>query len=131
MNSILYPSIIFNSIKIWAKNIKRDVVTVYVAAHNPQTPIFIRVFALLIAGYALSPIDLIPDFIPILGYLDDVLIVPFGIWMIIKLLPQDILITSRKKAEEILVKPRSRIAAGVIVVIWIFMITALLIWILF
>ena len=62
-------------IKEWVQRIKRDVMTVYFAARNPQTPLMIRLLALAVAGYALSPIDLIPDFIPVLGYLDDLLIV--------------------------------------------------------
>ena len=105
--------------KDWARRIKRDVVTVYFAARNPSTPIAIRLFAVLIAGYALSPIDLIPDFIPVIGYLDDLLIVPAGVLLVIRLLPPEILAMSRLQAAAVMDRPTSRIAAILIVGVWL------------
>jgi len=110
---------IFSSVKGWARDIKRDIVTVYFAARDPATPLGVRVLALAVAAYALSPIDLIPDFIPVLGYLDDLLIIPFGLWLVMRLLPPHILVSSRAKAAAVLDRPRSKFAAVVIVCIWL------------
>ncbi|MFZ3219454.1 MAG: DUF1232 domain-containing protein, partial [Rhodoferax sp.] len=88
----------FTTAKDWARRIKRDAVTVYFAARDPRTPVYLRILALAIAAYALSPIDLIPDFIPVLGYLDDVLLLPLGIWLVVRLLPEPVLQASRAKA---------------------------------
>ncbi|MBX4420846.1 DUF1232 domain-containing protein, partial [Mycobacterium tuberculosis] len=73
-------------IKQWARRIKRDVVALWIAARDPRTPTLAKVIAGFVAAYALSPIDLIPDFIPVVGYLDDLLIVPAGILLAIKLI---------------------------------------------
>ena len=75
----------------WAKSIKRDVYAVYLAARDPRTPWYAKVLGACVAGYALSPIDLVPDFIPVLGYLDDLVIVPIGIIVVIKLIPPEVL----------------------------------------
>jgi len=77
---------ILASAKGWAKRIKQDFVAVYFAAHDPRTPWPVRFLAFLVAAYALSPIDLIPDFIPVIGYLDDLLIVPLGLMWVLRLL---------------------------------------------
>ena len=106
-------------LNFWAKSLKRDVVAVYFAARDPQAPWGLRIFAGFVAAYALSPIDLIPDFIPVLGYLDDLLIVPLGLWVIIRLMPAPVLISARFKAEALLTKPHSFCAASVIVLIWL------------
>lgn len=74
-------------VKRWARRIKRDVVALWIAARDPRTPLPAKVMAAAVAAYALSPIDLIPDFIPVLGYLDDLLIVPVGIMLAVKLIP--------------------------------------------
>lgn len=103
----------------WARRIKRDAVAVYFAARHPDTPWRVRVLALVVAAYALSPIDLIPDFIPVLGYLDDLLIVPLGLAMVIRLLPPDVLAASRAQAAAVLERPRSRLMAGVFVLVWL------------
>jgi len=116
-------------IKHWAHRIKRDVFAVYFAARNEKTPRFLRWFALAIAAYALSPIDLIPDFIPILGYLDDLILVPVGVWLIIRWLPMDVLAESREQADKLVTRPSSRIAAGVILGIWMLCLAALAIFI--
>jgi len=110
---------ILEALRTWARRIKRDVVAVYFAARNPRTPMMVRLLALAVAGYALSPIDLIPDFIPVLGYLDDLLIVPAGLTLVIRLLPADILDLSRAQASEAIARPTSRWAAVFVVGIWI------------
>jgi uncharacterized membrane protein YkvA (DUF1232 family) len=105
--------------KHWARLIKRDVLVVYFAARDPAAPLLARGLALAVAAYALSPIDLIPDFIPVLGYLDDLLIVPLGLLLVIRLLPPAVLDAARVRAAAALARPRSWLAAGVVVAIWI------------
>lgn len=75
------------SIKTWARSVKRDVVALWIAAHDPRVPWYAKLAAGAVAAYALSPIDLIPDFIPVLGYLDEVIILPLGILRVVKLNP--------------------------------------------
>ena len=105
--------------KVWARRIKRDVVTVYFAARDPRAPFFARLLAMLVAAYALSPIDLIPDFVPVLGYLDDLLIVPLGLLCVLRLMPAAVLDDARLKADAVLAKPRSLWGAALIVTIWV------------
>lgn len=106
-------------LKAWARTIKRDVHAIYLAARDPRTPWFAKVLALCVAGYALSPIDLIPDFIPVIGYLDDVVIVPLGILAVVKMIPPEIMAEHRAAAALAEESPISRTAAMVIVCIWI------------
>lgn len=114
--------------KKWAKTIKRDVVAVYFAARDPRTPTVARVLAIAVAAYALSPIDLIPDFIPILGYLDDLIIVPLGLMLVIRMLPAEVLEAARLRASEAINRPRSNTAAVVIVFIWLASIAVFSLW---
>ena len=114
--------------KQWARHVKKDVVAVYFAARDSRTPLLVRCLAIVIAAYALSPIDLIPDFIPVIGYLDDLLIVPLGLLLVIRLLPPQVLIDSRHKASVVLARPRSLVAAVVFVGIWILCIGLLYVW---
>jgi uncharacterized membrane protein YkvA (DUF1232 family) len=72
-----------DKLKDWARSIKRDAHALYLAARDPRVPWYAKALALCVAGYALSPIDLIPDFIPVLGYLDDLILVPLGIWAVV------------------------------------------------
>ena len=99
--------------------IRRDVLTVYFAARDPDTPLLVRALACLVASYALSPIDLIPDFIPVFGYLDDLLIVPVGLIIVVRLLPADVLERSRAKAIAASEHPSSWTAGIIIVSIWL------------
>jgi uncharacterized membrane protein YkvA (DUF1232 family) len=92
---------------------------IYLAARDPRVPWYAKALALCVAGYALSPIDLIPDFIPVLGYLDDLIIVPLGIMAVVQLIPPEIMAEHRAAAAMAAERPMSRIAATVIVVIWI------------
>ena len=110
---------LITSIKNWAHRMKHDVVAIYFAARHPETPLVVRILALLVAAYALSPIDLIPDFIPVLGYLDDLLIVPLGIMIVIQLLPPHILESSRAKAAALLARPRIIAAAIFVIFLWL------------
>jgi uncharacterized membrane protein YkvA (DUF1232 family) len=116
---------IFHNLKRWAHRLLRDVHAVYLAAYDPRVPWYAKVLAAAVAGYALSPIDLIPDFIPVLGYADDLIIVPLGIWLAVSLIPQEVMAEYRIKADEAGQRPRSTVAAIAIVAIWIFSFVAL------
>ena len=102
----------------WARVVKRDVHAIYLAARDPRVPWYAKALALCIAGYALSPIDLIPDFVPVLGYLDDLIIVPLGILAVVKLIPPEIMAEHRAAAEAAQDCPVSRPAAWVIAIVW-------------
>ena len=106
------------ALKLWARRLRLEVVAIYFAARDPRTPRSLRWLALLVAAYALSPIDLIPDFIPVLGWLDDLILVPLGIWLIMRWLPPEVLQASRRKAEALWRKPRSLMAAVLIALLW-------------
>ena len=84
----------------WAKTLKLESRALFYAARHPDTPWYAKAMALLVAGYALSPMDLIPDFIPVLGYLDDLVLVPLGILAAVKLIPPDVMAQCRVKAAE-------------------------------
>jgi uncharacterized membrane protein YkvA (DUF1232 family) len=114
-------------LKDWALALKRDVYAVYLAARDPRVPWYAKALAVFVAGYALSPIDLIPDFIPVLGYLDDLIIVPLGIWLVISLIPADVLTEYRTIAAAADQHPISKTGAIIIIAAWIFA-AALLIW---
>ena len=109
-------------LKVWARNLKRDVIALWLAARDPRVPWYAKALSAAVAAYALSPIDLIPDFIPILGYLDDLLIVPIGIWAAIKLIPEPIMADLRAKALENH-KPTSKAGLAAVVLIWLTAIT--------
>lgn len=102
-----------------ARAIKRDVHAVWLAARDPRTPWFVKALALVAAAYAVSPIDLIPDFIPVLGYVDDIIIVPLGIMLVVKLIPPEVMNKHRRAAANATEHPVSRMAAGVFITIWI------------
>ncbi len=105
--------------KTWAKTIKRDAHALYLAAHDARVPWYAKGLAIAVAAYAFSPIDLIPDFIPVIGYLDDLIIVPLGIALVVRMIPQGIMAEHRALAEAADGPPVSRVAAAVIVAIWI------------
>ena len=111
-------------LKIWAQSLKRDVMTLWFALKNPNTPWYARVLAAVITAYALSPIDLIPDFIPILGYLDDLIIVPAGVWLLLRIVPEQVLSESRSKSEQWFIeqkrKPTSIAGLAIILSLWCF-----------
>jgi uncharacterized membrane protein YkvA (DUF1232 family) len=107
-------------IKTWARRLKREVYAIYLAAQSPRVPWYTKYLAMAVVGYALSPIDLIPDFIPVLGYVDDLIIVPLGIWLVLSLIPEDVMAEYRAKADEAATRPRSKAAAIAVIAIWIF-----------
>src|SRR5690349_3583113 len=100
-----------------ARELKRAVVAVYLAARDPRVPWYAKALALAVAAYALSPIDLIPDFIPVLGYLDDLLLLPAGIALTLRLIPPEVMSDCRARAEQLERRPRSRMAAAVIITV--------------
>jgi uncharacterized membrane protein YkvA (DUF1232 family) len=112
----------------WACLIKRDVTALWIAARDPRTPLAAKVVAVVIAAYALSPIDLIPDFVPVLGYLDDIIIVPLGIMLAVRLIPVALLEEFRGRAAELAERPASRVGLALIFTIWIAAAGSLLWW---
>ncbi len=102
----------------WAKGLKRDVVALWLAARDPRVPWYAKLLAAIVAAYALSPLDLIPDFIPILGYLDDLLIVPVGIWATVKLIPKPLMAELRLKAMEQR-EPTSKVGMAIVIILWL------------
>ena len=105
--------------KTWARAIKRDVHALYLAARDPRTPWYAKAVAIVVAAYALSPIDLIPDFIPVIGYLDDLILVPLGILIAVRLIPPEIMQQHRLAAVAAQGRPVSRVAAAFFILIWI------------
>lgn len=112
-----------NSIKRWAKRIKRDAVMLWFARRHPDTPFLAKALCFIAVAYALSPIDLIPDFIPVLGYLDDALLLPAMIWLAVRLLPAQVIETCRAQAEQWMTdqqaKPTSYVGAAAVIVVWL------------
>jgi len=104
-----------------AKQLQAETYALYLACKDPRVPWYAKVLAACVVAYAFSPIDLIPDFIPVLGYLDDLILVPLGIALVLKMIPKEILDEHRQSAQEALDqgKPRNWVAAGVIIAIWL------------
>lgn len=101
----------------WARRVKRDVVALYLASRDPRVPWYAKALAAAVAAYALSPIDLIPDAVPVLGYLDDALLLPLGILLAIRLIPPAVMAECQAKAAET-ARPVSRAAAAIIMALW-------------
>jgi uncharacterized membrane protein YkvA (DUF1232 family) len=104
-----------------ARMLKRETYAVYLACRDPRVPWYGRLLAVCVVGYAFSPIDLIPDFVPVLGYLDDLILIPLGIALLLKVIPSEVMAECREKAAISMAggKPRNWIAAAIIVLIWI------------
>ncbi|MCH9808992.1 MAG: DUF1232 domain-containing protein [Alphaproteobacteria bacterium] len=118
----------FENAKRWARKIKQNLVALYLASRDPRTPWAAKVVAVLVVAYALSPIDLIPDFIPVIGYLDDLLIVPLGMLLAIRLIPAALFAEFQQRASAHDDRPpANRTAAIVVLVIWC-LVAALAIW---
>ena len=113
--------------KQWARTVKRDVVALWIAARDSRTPTMAKIVAGAVAAYALSPVDLIPDFVPVLGYLDDLIIVPLGILIAIRLIPVPLMAEFRERAAHRAQRPVSRSGLVAIVLIWL-LLAALGIW---
>jgi uncharacterized membrane protein YkvA (DUF1232 family) len=124
---------ILDKLRAWARRIKRDGVTLWFAGRHPRTPWHAKALGLFVVAYALSPIDLIPDFIPVLGYVDDVLLLPGLIWLAIRLLPADVLAECRAQADDWMMtkgaKPRSRAGAVLVVCVWLGLTVAAWFWV--
>ena len=106
-------------LKSWARNLKRNAHAIYFAARDPRTPWYARGLAAAVAAYALSPVDLIPDFIPVIGYVDDLIIVPLGLWLVISLIPDELMAEYRTRADEASSSPNSLGGMVAIVLLWI------------
>lgn len=104
----------------WTKQLKQETYTVYLAYKDPRVPWYARLFGACVVGYVFSPVDLIPDFIPVLGYLDDLVLVPLGITLALRMVPGPVLAECREKARAAATegKPTSRVAGGVVVAVW-------------
>ncbi|PLC49613.1 hypothetical protein CR159_11825 [Pollutimonas subterranea] len=113
---------LLETLRAWAHRLKRDGVTLWFAYRHPNTPLLAKALCVIVVAYALSPIDLIPDFIPVLGYLDDVILLPMLIWPAIQLVPEQVLAECRLKAAEWMEregrKPRSQWGVVFVVVVW-------------
>src|SRR6478672_7950858 len=114
-----------------AKRLRSEVYALYLAYKDPRVPWYARVFAACVVGYAFSPIDLIPDPIPVLGYLDDLVLVPLGIALARKMIPPDVLAECREEAQSRLAegKPTNWVAAGVIIAVWVLLAVLAMAWI--
>lgn len=114
---------ILDTIRQWARRIKRDSVTLWFAYRHTDTPYAVKGLCVFVVAYALSPIDLIPDFIPVLGYVDDALLLPGLIWLAIRLLPRHVVEDSRGKADAWMAeqgkKPTSKAGAALVIAIWL------------
>ena len=107
------------SVRDIAHDIRIEAHTIWLCARDPKVPLPARLFGLIVAAYALSPVDLIPDFIPVLGLLDDAILIPVGVWLFLKMVPADVYANQRAVAEEASHRPVSRVAATVIAILWI------------
>src|SRR6266540_4194489 len=116
----------------WARLIKRDTYALYLAVRDPRTPWYAKVVAVCVVAYAFSPIDLIPDFIPVLGYLDDVIIVPLGIMLALRLIPAEVMAECRARADanRPASKPRNYAGAAMIVAVWLLLAAVCVRWVL-
>jgi uncharacterized membrane protein YkvA (DUF1232 family) len=114
---------LLGTIKAWADRIRAQLLTLWFCRSHPRTPLAAKILAALVVAYAFSPIDLVPDFIPVLGYLDDLLIVPAGIYLALRLIPEDVVAESRQRALAWLAqrqaRPRNYLAAAFIVAVWL------------
>ena len=124
-----------STIEAWkqhARRLKPELYALYLAYHDPRVPWYARAFAALVVAYAFSPIDLIPDPIPVLGYLDDLILVPLGIALALRMLPDDVLDDCRTRAQQMMAegKPRSRLGAAMILLVWLALAALVVRWLL-
>jgi len=117
------------SLKQRAKTLRRDTVAVYFASRDPRTPWYARVLAVVIAVYAFSPIDLIPDFVPVLGYLDGLILIPAGIALTLRLIPAAVMQDARLQADDSIAKPSTWWMTLLIILVWVGVL-ALVVWLL-
>ena len=122
------------AIETWKRRVrqlKAETYALYLAYRDPRVPWYARLFGALVVGYAFCPIDLIPDFVPVLGYLDDLILVPVGIWLALKLIPPAVMTECRVEAHEVMAqgRPVNRTAAVVVVIIWLLLAALALFWV--
>ena len=110
-----------DSLRNRARLLKRETLTLYLAARDPRTPWYAKLLAVIIVAYALSPVDLIPDFVPVLGYLDELVLIPAGIALVIRLVPEEVMADARSRASEVVDRAKKTAiwAAVVIVAVWL------------
>jgi len=120
----------FQKFRDKARKIRGQTYTLYLAYRHPATPWYAKVFAALVVAYAFSPIDLIPDFIPVLGYLDDILLVPLGITLAMKMIPEEALVSAQEQTAKELenLSPRGNYIAAIIVMIWLILLAMIVIY---
>lgn len=123
------PVTLKQRLRQWARKLKNEVIAIYFVMKHPETPLYAKIFTAIIVGYALSPIDLIPDFIPILGYVDEAILLPLAIALVIKMIPAHILSACREEAttNPPATKPKIWVAAYVIVMLWLVLLYLLLV----
>ncbi|MBE5108589.1 DUF1232 domain-containing protein [Bacillus thuringiensis] len=111
---------IIQKMKKWARNLKKQLLALYLAYRDERVSWYAKLFTMLVVAYAFSPIDLIPDFIPILGYLDDLILVPLGVYLALKLIPKEVLEDCKRKVEErqTTSKPKNWITGIIIITLW-------------
>jgi uncharacterized membrane protein YkvA (DUF1232 family) len=104
-----------------ARGVKKETYALYLAARDPRVPWYAKLLAVCVVGYAFSPIDLIPDFVPILGYVDDLVLVPLGVALVRKMIPGEVMAECREKAQALMAqsKPTNWVAAGIIIAVWL------------
>lgn len=119
----------FKKMKAWSKNLKKQVFILYFAYKDDRVPLYAKLFAICVVAYAFSPIDLIPDFIPILGFIDDLIIVPLGVMLALKMIPELAIKDCEEKANELMKKgkPKNWIVGSLIILFW----SLILIWIIY
>jgi uncharacterized membrane protein YkvA (DUF1232 family) len=109
---------LLDRLKARARSLKRETYALYLVARDPRTPWYAKVLAAAVVAYALSPLDLIPDFVPVLGYLDDLIIVPAGIALVLRLVPDEVLADCRAQARQRADRPVSRVGAAIVLGVW-------------
>ena len=115
------PESLLQKLKALAKKLKQSLMTIYLAYRDPRVSWFAKLFAVCVVAYAFSPVDLIPDFIPVLGYLDDLILVPLGVYITLRLIPTEVLEEYRAMAEERrkLGKPKNWLTGAIIIAVWL------------
>ncbi|WNS81519.1 YkvA family protein [Domibacillus sp. DTU_2020_1001157_1_SI_ALB_TIR_016] len=120
-----------NRLKKWARQLKRQLFMLYFACRDPRVPWYAKLFTACVVAYAFSPIDLIPDFIPVLGYIDDILLVPLGIFFALKMIPKPVAADCEERAQKLMKdgKPKNWTAGVFVLLIWAAVLTWVGLWI--
>lgn len=118
------------AVRTWARRIKRDGLMLWFACRDPRTPTWLKALAFFVVAYLLSPIDLVPDFIPVLGYLDDVILLPMLIWLALRYLPTDVALDCRQQAEDWMAARKAKPVswAGIVLVLVVWFAVAWILW---